>query len=176
MLDDKYLESLVKQAAEFGNGKIHIIVNNAGYTWDGVIHKVSQYLSETKSLNFKLYPNPNQAKKELTRSPDNRQTMGHHPRPAQHATFQARPRRSPLLPRQRRRTSQHRQHLLDVRPARQRRPSKLRAGQSRRHRPDQNHRQRMGPCLQRESQHCRFRTHCDPLDGRQGRRSFHHYS
>ena len=41
MLDDKYLESLVKQAAEFGNGKIHIIVNNAGYTWDGVIHKVS---------------------------------------------------------------------------------------------------------------------------------------
>lgn len=41
MLDDKYLDSLVKQAADFGNGKIHIIVNNAGYTWDGVIHKVS---------------------------------------------------------------------------------------------------------------------------------------
>jgi 3-oxoacyl-[acyl-carrier protein] reductase len=40
MLDDKYIDSLVKQAAEFGNGKIHIIVNNAGYTWDGVIHKV----------------------------------------------------------------------------------------------------------------------------------------
>jgi len=44
MLDDKYLESLVKQAAEFGNGKIHIIVNNAGYTWDGVIHKVSSII------------------------------------------------------------------------------------------------------------------------------------
>jgi 3-oxoacyl-[acyl-carrier protein] reductase len=42
MLDDKYLDSLVKQAADFGNGKIHIIVNNAGYTWDGVIHKVSK--------------------------------------------------------------------------------------------------------------------------------------
>ena len=41
MLDDKYIDSLVKQAADFGNGKIHIIVNNAGYTWDGVIHKVS---------------------------------------------------------------------------------------------------------------------------------------
>jgi len=41
MLDDKYLESLVKQAADFGNGKIHIIVNNAGYTWDGVIHKTT---------------------------------------------------------------------------------------------------------------------------------------
>lgn len=40
MLDDKYIDELVKKAAEFGNGKIHIIVNNAGYTWDGVIHKV----------------------------------------------------------------------------------------------------------------------------------------
>lgn len=40
MLDDNYINELVKKAAEFGNGKIHIIVNNAGYTWDGVIHKV----------------------------------------------------------------------------------------------------------------------------------------
>jgi 3-oxoacyl-[acyl-carrier protein] reductase len=50
MLDDKYLESLVKQAAEFGNGKIHIIVNNAGYTWDGVIHKVSSQRDNLLSL------------------------------------------------------------------------------------------------------------------------------
>jgi len=41
MLDDKYLETLVKKAAEFGGGKLHIIVNNAGYTWDGVIHKTT---------------------------------------------------------------------------------------------------------------------------------------
>lgn len=41
MLDDNYINDLVKKAAEFGEGKIHIIVNNAGYTWDGVIHKVS---------------------------------------------------------------------------------------------------------------------------------------
>ncbi|KAF2426321.1 short-chain dehydrogenase [Tothia fuscella] len=41
MLDDKYLVELVKKTAEFGNGKIHIIVNNAGYTWDGVIHKTT---------------------------------------------------------------------------------------------------------------------------------------
>jgi 3-oxoacyl-[acyl-carrier protein] reductase len=41
MLDDAYIEQLVKKAAEFGNGKIHIIVNNAGYTWDGVIHKTT---------------------------------------------------------------------------------------------------------------------------------------
>ncbi|OCK80056.1 3-oxoacyl-reductase [Lepidopterella palustris CBS 459.81] len=41
MLDDKYIDELVKKAAEFGGGKIHIIVNNAGYTWDGVIHKIT---------------------------------------------------------------------------------------------------------------------------------------
>lgn len=41
MLDAKYIEELVKEAAEFGNGKIHIIVNNAGFTWDGVIHKMT---------------------------------------------------------------------------------------------------------------------------------------
>lgn len=40
MLSDAYINELVKKAAEFGNGKIHVIVNNAGYTWDGVIHKV----------------------------------------------------------------------------------------------------------------------------------------
>lgn len=40
ILDDSYLQKLVKQTAEFGDGKIHIIVNNAGFTWDGVIHKV----------------------------------------------------------------------------------------------------------------------------------------
>jgi 3-oxoacyl-[acyl-carrier protein] reductase len=57
MLDDKYLDSLVKQAAEFGNGKIHIIVNNAGYTWDGVIHKVS--FNSRSSLPVKS-PNANE--------------------------------------------------------------------------------------------------------------------
>ena len=31
MLDAEYIKTLVKKAAEFGNGKIHIIVNNAGY-------------------------------------------------------------------------------------------------------------------------------------------------
>lgn len=30
MLDADYLKVLVKKSAEFGNGKIHIIVNNAG--------------------------------------------------------------------------------------------------------------------------------------------------
>lgn len=41
MLDDTYIKTLVQAAADFGHGKIHIIVNNAGYTWDGVIHKMT---------------------------------------------------------------------------------------------------------------------------------------
>lgn len=39
--DAKYIDDLVKRAAEFGGGQIHIIVNNAGYTWDGVVHKMT---------------------------------------------------------------------------------------------------------------------------------------
>lgn len=41
MLDAAYIPELVRQAAAFGGGKLHIIVNNAGYTYDGVIHKMS---------------------------------------------------------------------------------------------------------------------------------------
>ena len=51
ILDAEYIEKLVKQTAEFGGGKIHIIVNNAGFTWDGVIHKVSLH-----TILFFLYP------------------------------------------------------------------------------------------------------------------------
>ena len=47
MLDASYIDTLVKKAAEFGNGKIHIIVNNAGFTWDGVIHKMTDKQWET---------------------------------------------------------------------------------------------------------------------------------
>ncbi|MCJ1335215.1 hypothetical protein MMC09_000483 [Bachmanniomyces sp. S44760] len=41
MLDATYIDELVAKAAEFGGGKIHIVVNNAGFTWDGVIHKMT---------------------------------------------------------------------------------------------------------------------------------------
>ncbi|KAL7272613.1 hypothetical protein RUND412_004576 [Rhizina undulata] len=41
VLDASYLSSLIQKAAEFGDGKIHCIVNNAGFTWDGVIHKTT---------------------------------------------------------------------------------------------------------------------------------------
>lgn len=37
-----YAKELVRKAAEFGEGKIHIIVNNAGFTWDAVIHKMTE--------------------------------------------------------------------------------------------------------------------------------------
>ncbi|KFY79070.1 hypothetical protein V499_01893 [Pseudogymnoascus sp. VKM F-103] len=47
VLDENYLKDLVKKAAKFGNGKIHIIVNNAGFTWDGVIHKMTDKQWET---------------------------------------------------------------------------------------------------------------------------------
>ncbi|KAI0459716.1 short-chain dehydrogenase [Xylaria acuta] len=40
VLDTAYQTSLIKRAADFGGGKLHILVNNAGYTWDGVIHKM----------------------------------------------------------------------------------------------------------------------------------------
>ncbi|GIZ37469.1 hypothetical protein CKM354_000091400 [Cercospora kikuchii] len=41
ILSDDYIKELVKKSAEFGGGKIHIIINNAGFTWDGVIHKTT---------------------------------------------------------------------------------------------------------------------------------------
>ena len=42
-MDAAYIDTLVKKSAEFGGGKIHIIVNNAGFPWDGVIHKVCPF-------------------------------------------------------------------------------------------------------------------------------------
>jgi hypothetical protein len=91
--------------------------------------------------------------------------MVHHPRPAQHAALQTRSRRSTLLPRQRRLPQEHRQHLLDVWPARQRRPSQLRSRQSRRRRADENDRERMGSGVRRARKYCCVRTHCDATDG-----------
>ena len=41
MMESDFIAKIVQEAAAFGGGKIHIIVNNAGYTWDGMIHRVS---------------------------------------------------------------------------------------------------------------------------------------
>jgi 3-oxoacyl-[acyl-carrier protein] reductase len=45
LLKDDCVKELVAKAAAFGNGKIHIIVNNAGFTWDAVIHKAGPPVS-----------------------------------------------------------------------------------------------------------------------------------
>lgn len=44
LLKDDDIRELVKRAAEFGGGKIHYIINNAGFTWDGVIHKACRHM------------------------------------------------------------------------------------------------------------------------------------
>ncbi|KAL2139707.1 hypothetical protein VTI28DRAFT_4840 [Corynascus sepedonium] len=41
LLKDECIKELIQRAAAFGNGKIHILVNNAGFTWDAVIHKMT---------------------------------------------------------------------------------------------------------------------------------------
>ena len=47
VLDASYIPSLVKAAAEFGDGKITCIVNNAGFTWDAVLHKMTDRQYQT---------------------------------------------------------------------------------------------------------------------------------
>ncbi|KAK4241968.1 hypothetical protein C8A03DRAFT_40674 [Achaetomium macrosporum] len=59
LLKDECVKELVKRAAEFGNGKIHIFVNNAGFTWDAVIHKMTDrqwntMLAMHGTVSFKL--------------------------------------------------------------------------------------------------------------------------
>jgi 3-oxoacyl-[acyl-carrier protein] reductase len=44
MLDTEYLKVLVKKTAEFGNGKIHIIVNNAGSVASSLPHFINSGL------------------------------------------------------------------------------------------------------------------------------------
>ncbi|KAH6871225.1 hypothetical protein B0T10DRAFT_261363 [Thelonectria olida] len=38
--NNEAIDKLVKKAAEFSGGKIHIIINNAGYAWDDPIDKI----------------------------------------------------------------------------------------------------------------------------------------
>lgn len=179
MLNDDYINQLVKKTAEFGNGKIHIIVNNAGYTWDGVIHKVGWYyaLGEIEAIQEEKKDCKRKEEKSIYTNqtppltlflPDHGQAMGHNHSPAQHGALQTGPGSSPLLPRQRRRAAQRCQHFEHVGTARQRRPSKLRPGQSRRRRADKDDCQRMGPAVRRPRQHGRLWLHPDPVDGGKG--------
>ncbi|KAI0151077.1 hypothetical protein BJ166DRAFT_628127 [Pestalotiopsis sp. NC0098] len=38
--NDEYIHHLVQKSAEYSGGKIHIIINNAGYAWDDPIEKI----------------------------------------------------------------------------------------------------------------------------------------
>lgn len=37
---NEYIKHLVRKTIEFSAGKIHIIINNAGYAWDDPIEKI----------------------------------------------------------------------------------------------------------------------------------------
>jgi 3-oxoacyl-[acyl-carrier protein] reductase len=38
--NNDYINELVRQTVQFSGGKIHIIINNAGYAWDDPIEKI----------------------------------------------------------------------------------------------------------------------------------------
>jgi hypothetical protein len=168
MLDDAYLKTLVEKAAEFGDGKIHIIVNNAGFTWDGVIHKVCLPSSPLPFFHILL--------SDTRGNTDNRQTMGYHNVPPRQRPLQTNPQRRPLLPRQRPGTQKHHQHLLDIRPPRQRRTSELRSRKSSSHRLDKDDSKRMGSSIWRAMQYYRIRIHCDQTHCCKGRRCICDYT
>ncbi|KAJ4177417.1 hypothetical protein NW755_013869 [Fusarium falciforme] len=45
--NNEVIPRLVRKAAEFGQGKIHIIINNAGYAWDDPVEKIKDEQWET---------------------------------------------------------------------------------------------------------------------------------
>ena len=139
------------QTAVDAFGGLDIIVNNAGYTWDSVIQKMTD-----EQWDAILDVHLQGAVPDPARGPAGHRRGG-----------QGRGRGGPeVLP-------QGRQHLLDRRARRQRRPGQLRRGQGRRHRPDQDAGQGVGP-LQRHRQRGRVRLHQDPAHRGPRRRRRHH--
>ena len=119
------------QTAVDAFGGLDIIVNNAGYTWDSVIQKMTDeqwdaILDVHLKAPFRIL---RAAQPVIAAAVKAEQAAG-----------------EPV------RVPQGRQHLLDRGPRRQRRPGQLRRGQGRRHRPDQDAGQGVGP-LQRHGQH-----------------------
>ncbi|QKX57332.1 uncharacterized protein TRUGW13939_04444 [Talaromyces rugulosus] len=45
--NNDYINELVRQTVQFSGGKIHIIINNAGYAWDDPIEKIQDKQWET---------------------------------------------------------------------------------------------------------------------------------
>ena len=144
--EDDFAERFVQTAVdEFGG--LDIIVNNAGYTWDNVIQKMTDEQWDA-ILDVHL-----KAPFRILRAAQ----------PVIAAAVKA------AKAAGRRSVPQGRQHLLDRRPRRQRRPGQLRRRQGRHHRPDQDAGQGVGP-LQRHRQHRRVRLHQDPPHRGGGRR------
>jgi NAD(P)-dependent dehydrogenase (short-subunit alcohol dehydrogenase family) len=55
------ISNLVQKAIEFGGGKLHIIVNNAGYAWDDPIEMIQDKQwgkPSCRSSDFVFYSNP----------------------------------------------------------------------------------------------------------------------
>lgn len=94
------VRQLVQQAAKFGNGKLHVIVNNAGYTWDAVVHKVWTHgrcgLVLTSFANI-IYL-------------DDRQTMGRNGCCPRNRSIPDHQGSSAIFPSQGRRATMHHQH------------------------------------------------------------------
>ena len=129
-------------------GGLDIIVNNAGYTWDSVIQKMSDeqwdaILDVHLKAPFRILRAAQPVISGLVKQARARRPAG-------------------TLP-------QGGQHLLHRRPGRQRRAGQLRRGQGGHHRPDQGPGQGMGP-VQRHRQHGGVRPDQDQAHRGPGRR------
>ncbi len=137
-------DKLVETAVE-AFGQLDIIVNNAGYTWDGPIHKMGDdqfqaMLDIHTIVPFRVL----------------RAAAPHLREPAK----KERDERSRGVP-------QGRERLLDLGHDGQRRPGQLLVGQGRRRRPDQDARQGVGP-VQDQRERGRLRLRRDAPDRLQG--------
>ena len=130
------------QAAVDAFGQIDIVVNNAGYTWDGMAHKMSDeqfraMLEIHTVVPFKVL-----------------RAAAPYLRDAGKADKEAGPRGLP----------QGRQRHLDLRHAGQRRPDQLRGCEGRARRVDEDARARMG-AVQGQRERRRLRVHRHAADG-----------
>ena len=141
--EDGFAERFVNTAIEIFGG-LDIIVNNAGYTWDSVIQKMTDEQWDA-ILDVHL-----KAPFQILRAAQ-----------PHISAWQGGSRRE--LP------PQGRQHLLRRRRQRQRRTGQLLLRQGGHHRPDQDPRQGVGP-LQRQRQRRRLRPDPHPPDRGAGRR------
>ena len=132
-------------------GGLDIIVNNAGYTWDAVIQKMTdEQWDAILDVHLKAPFRILRAAQPVIAAAVKKAKAAGEPVPCRKVVN----------------ISSHR------RARRQRRPGELLRRQGRHHRPDQDAGQGVGP-LQRHRQHRRVRPHQDPADRGAGRRRRH---